>query len=134
MRAYMKELLKQIEDAEAMHGPPFDAAMKRMSGGKLTAGAKCAWCFEDDIEFWRSEKQAPHPKDWFYSGFIVPLPDHDGRGVLQPDRCIVCVMDYPIEKENPSVDWVALLSLLTSPGLYRLHVMETIQIAPLRPF
>jgi hypothetical protein len=36
-------------------------------------------------------------------------------------------MDYPIEKENPEVDWVPLLTLLTSPELHRFHVMETVE-------
>jgi hypothetical protein len=127
MREYMNQVLKQIEDAEAMHGPAFDAAVNRMSGGALKAGARCAWCYADDLGFWGNP--IPHPKDWFYSGIIVPLPDRDGRGKLEPDQCIVCVLDYPIEKENPQADWTALLSVLTSPGIHRFHVMETIKLA-----
>jgi len=125
MRAYFNQLLGQIEDAEAMHGPAYAAAIKRLSGGKLEAGARCAWCYADDLEHWGS--RIPHPKDWFYSGLIIPLPDTDGRGELEPSDCIVCVLDYPIEKENPEVDWTALLSVLTGPSLHRFHVMETIR-------
>lgn len=128
MREYFNNLLAQIEDGEYMHGPAFDAAIKRLSGDKLEAGARCAWCFAEDLEFWgRNSRKIPHPKDWFYSGFLVPVPDKDGRGVLEPDQCIVCVLDYPIEKENPEVDWIALLSLLTTPSLHRFHVMQKIR-------
>lgn len=127
MREYMKQLLRQIEHAEAMHGQNYDAAIKRLSGGRLEAGARCAWCYTDDLEFWGNP--IPHPKDWVYSGIIVPLPDNDGRRELEPDKCIVCILDYPIEKENPEVDWIALLSVLNNPALHRFHVMETIRPA-----
>jgi hypothetical protein len=130
-RGCMEQLLRQIEDAEAMHGPAYDAALNRLSGGKLEAGNRCSWCFGDDLEFWGNS--IPHPKDWFYHGLIIPLPGHDGRGKLEPDNCIVCVLDYPIEKENPEVDWVALLHLLETPGLHRLHVMETIRMMGRKP-
>ncbi len=125
MREYLKQLLDEIEDAEAMHGKPYDAAINRLSGGDLKSGERCSWCYADDLKLWGNP--IPHPKDWFYHGLIIPLPNHDGRSVLEPDECIVCILDYPIEKENPEVDWTALLSVLTSPGLHRFHVMETIR-------
>lgn len=127
MRTYMEHLLEQIQDAEYVHGPAYDEAVKRLSGGILEAGAPCTWCYADDLEFWG--RTVPHPKDWFYKGFIVPIPDRDGRGKLEPDQCMVCIIDYPIEKENPQVDWTALLTLLTTPGLHRFHVMATIHAA-----
>jgi hypothetical protein len=123
MREYLNQLLCQIEDAEAMHGPAYDAAINRLSGGRLEAGARFACCYVEDLEFWGNP--IPDPKDWFYHGIIVPLPNHDGRGELQPEQCIACILDYPIQKENPEVDWCALLSTLTAPGLHRLHVIGT---------
>lgn len=127
MREYMKQLCEQLQDGEAMHGPAYDAAIKRLSGGNLEAGARCSWCYADDLAFWGNPM--PHPKDWFYHGLIVPVPDHDGRRTLEPDKCVVCVLEYPMEKENPEVDWTALLSVLTAPGLHRFHVMETVRTA-----
>jgi hypothetical protein len=127
MKAYMNQLLKQLEETESLYGPPYDNAVTRLSGGKLEAGARCSWCYADDLKFWGNP--IPHPKDWFYHGLIFPLPDHDGRRTLEPDKCIVCVLDYPIEKENPEVDWTPLLSVLTGPELHRFHVMETVRLA-----
>lgn len=125
MREYMQQLSDQLDDAEVLHGPAFDAAIRRLSGGKLEAGARCAWCYAEDVELFGST--LPHPKDWPYHGFLVPVPSHDGRGELEPDRCVVCILDYPVEKENPEVDWTALLSVLTSPRLHRFHVMAKIR-------
>lgn len=128
MRESLKQLCDRIQDGEAMHGKAFDDAVNRLSGGPLAAGSRCAWCYADDLTFWGNP--IPHPKDWFYHGLIVPVPDQDARNCkfLEPDKCIVCVLDYPIEKENPEVDWTALLSLLTSPGLHRFHVMAKLRI------
>jgi hypothetical protein len=130
MKTYLKRLAEQIEEAEGLYGEPYDNAVKRLSGGKLEAGARCSWCFADDLKFWCDFEKGkmPHPKDWFYEGIIMPIPNHDGRRELEPDKCVVCVMDYPIEKENPEVDWVPLLTLLTSPGLHLFHVMETVRM------
>jgi hypothetical protein len=128
MREYMKSLLAQIEAAQEIDTPRYEAALKRMSGGEVRAGAICAWHFEDDADQWkRMREPMPHPMRWPYDGIIVPIPNHDGRGLLELDECIVCVLDYPIEKENPEVDWVALVSLLERPGLARFHIMETIR-------
>ena len=135
MKAYLERLSELFAETEEIYGPPYDAAIKRVSGGRLEAGARCSWCYADDLKFWCDFEggKMPHPKDWPYSGIIVPIPDHDGRGELEPEKCMVCVLDYPIEKENPEVDWTPMLRLLTSPGLHRFHVMETIQTTGRKP-
>ncbi len=130
MKAYLERLSELFAETEEIYGPPYDAAIKRVSGGRLEAGARCSWCYADDLKFWCDFEggKMPHPKDWPYSGIIMPIPDHDGRRELEPDKCVVCVLDYPIEKENPEVDWTPLLTILTSPGLHRFHVMETVRM------
>lgn len=127
MKEALNQLLRQIEDAGAMHGAAFDAAINRLSGGKLVAGARCAWCYADDLQFWGNP--IPHPKDWFYSGIVVPVPDYEMRGgEIDHDKCVVVVTGYPVEKVYVECDWTALLSVLTSPGIHRFHVMETVRL------
>lgn len=124
--AYFNRLAEQIQNTEEIFGKPYDEAIKRLSGGRLEAGARCSWCYADDLKFWCDfEKgKVPHPKDWPYYGYLMPIPDKDGRGELEPEHCIVCVLSYPVQKENPEVDWVPLLHLLAGPGLHRFHIME----------
>lgn len=131
MKAYLERLAELHKETEEIYGKPYDDAVKRLSGGRLEAGARCAWCYTDDLKVWCDLEggRMPHPKDWPYDGIIVPIPDHDGRGELDPEKCVVCVLSYPIEKENPEVDWTPLLTILTSPGLHRFHVMERIIVA-----
>ena len=131
MKAYLERLSELHKETEEIYGKPYDDAVKRLSGGRLEAGARCAWCYADDLKVWCELEggKMPHPKDWPYCGIIVPIPDHDGRGELDPEKCVVCVLSYPIEKENPEVDWTPLLTILTSPGLHRFHVMERITVA-----
>lgn len=130
MLEYMKDLLKELEDAEAMHGPDFDSAIKKLSGGKLVPGARCAWCYEDDVSAWKEfGGKTPHPKDWYYHGIIVPVPDLEMRGTeIEHDKCVVVVTEYPVEKCYCETDWTALLTILTNEGIHRLHVMETIRL------
>lgn len=128
MKTYLMRLAEEYEKGES--GLTEDA-IKKLSGGELRAGAKCAWCYEDDVEFWKSEGiRMPHPKDWHYYGLIVPFPDVcDGRGRFEPEHACVVILGYPVEKENPRVDWAPLTRVLTSPRLHRFHVMATIRLA-----
>lgn len=129
MKNYMKRLVKQVEDAEAMETDAFMAAINKMSGGTVEACAPCAWCYEDDVEQWKLMGDGmPHPKDWPYRGIIVPIPDYELRGQIEHEKAVVIVTEYPVEKCYVECDWTALLSVLTSPDLHRFHIMEPVQV------
>lgn len=128
MKAYLNRLAEEYEKGEL---ELTEEALKKLSGGELRAGAKCAWCYEEDVDFWKHEREPmPHPMRWPYSGILMPFPDVcDGRGTIELEHVCVCILDYPIEKENPATDWAPLSRVLTSPRLHRFHVMATIKPA-----
>lgn len=128
MTSYLMKLAAQYEGAlEALCVvKPEDKV-----AGRLIPGAKCAWCFEDDIEYWKSERLPyPHPKDWPYHGYIMPFPETNGRSEMEAEHVCVVIVDYPIEKENPVTDWTTLAQILSSPKpkLHRFYVFEPVRI------
>jgi len=134
MKRYLAKLASDFERAEEfLASREGELGLKKLTG-RLMPGAKCAWCFEDDLEGWKhSQTSMPHPKDWPYSGFIVPFPDTDGRGEMQPEHVCVVVVDYPIEKENPVTDWAVLACLLEISDLHRFYVFENVGFAAKLP-
>lgn len=124
MKSYLYKLATDYEKSEQwLASPEGEAGLKRLSGGKLKSGARCAWFFREDVDMWVQNKGSQHLKDWFYRGIIVPFPNTDGRSELEPEHCCVVVLEYPIEKENPQTDWATLTSILSLPDLYRFHIM-----------
>lgn len=49
MKEYLSRLSKLYKETEEIFGIPYDDAVKRLSGGRLEAGAQCAWCYADDL-------------------------------------------------------------------------------------
>lgn len=127
MKSYLAKLAADYDKVlELLASDEASAALKKITG-RLIPGAKCAWCYEDDVAFWKSEKQPyPHPKDWPYHGFIVPFPDTDGRHEMDIEHICLVVTDYPIEKENPETDWSVLALLFESPDLHRFYVFSDV--------
>lgn len=98
--------------------------------GRLLSGARCAWCYDEDVGFWRREREPiPHPKDWPYQGFIMPFPEVDARSEIQPEHACLIITNYPIEKENAKVDWCVLALLFESEDLFRFYVFEPVTVA-----
>jgi hypothetical protein len=127
MKAYLEQLANQFREAEAILATPAGEAGLKKITGRLLPGAVCAWCFEEDTTFWRKERiKYPYPKEWPYQGFIIPNPNTDGRREMETENVCLIVTDYPIEKENPKVDWSPLALLLAAPGLHRFYVFSTI--------
>ena len=129
MKAYLAQLAKQYDGVlEVLVSPEGEAGLKKLSGGKLLPGSRCAWCYQDDVDYWRSEKEPmPYPGRWPYQGFIIPFPETDGRGEMDAEHVCVVVTDYPVEKENPVTDWGALAHLLATPSLHRFYVFSRIR-------
>jgi hypothetical protein len=127
MKTYLERLSESYDrSGEELISPEGEAGLKKIEG-KLMPGAKCAWCFRDDVEFWKSEKLPyPYPARWPYQGFIMPFPETNGRSEMEEEDVCVVVVDYPIEKENPVTDWTTLARLLTSPELHRFYVFSNI--------
>lgn len=131
MKSYLAKLAADYDKAlEFLASPAGERGQKKISGGKLEPGAKCAWCYKDDVAMWRQWKESmPHPKDWPYQGFIMPFPETNGRGDMEPEHVCVVITDYPVEKENPVTDWAVLACLLESNDLHRFHIFCKIVLA-----
>lgn len=129
MKAYLTRLAEDYEKVlDFLVSEKAKAALKKISG-RLLPGAKCAWCYEDDVAFWKSEGLPyPHPKDWPYHGFIVPFPETDGRHEMDVEHVCLVVTSYPIEKENPMADWSCLVTIFELGELHRFYVFEPIKL------
>lgn len=126
---YLKKLANDFENAlEEICGPDEESKCLEKIHGKLIPGARCFWTFNDDVEFWKSERTLGHiindPTQWNYEGFIIPFPETYGRSEMEPEEVCVVIVDYPIEKENPVTDWVTLAQLLTQEDLYQFHIIN----------
>lgn len=130
MKNYLQKLATDYDRAEEfLCTPAGEAGLKKITG-RLLPGAKCAWCYKDDVDQWKQMREPmPHPKDWPYQGFIVPFPDTDGRGEMEPEHVCLVIVDYPTEKENPETDWYVLVLLFESINLHRFYVFEEIHLA-----
>ena len=125
MKHYLARLAVDYERAEEfLCTTAGEDGVKKISG-KLIPGAKCAWCYKDDIDLWKmSREPIPDPKYWPYQGFIMPFPNTDGRGEMEIEHTCLVVVDYPIEKENPETDWSVLAVLFEIPDLYKFVVLS----------
>src|SRR5258706_12437509 len=119
MKSYLAKLACDFEKADSSLATPSGEIGLTKITGKLIPGARCAWCFSEDFEFWKSEGlKYERPQDWPYQGFIMPFPETDGRGEMQPEHVCLVITDYPIEKENPVTDWATLENLLKHDNLH----------------
>lgn len=126
MKTYLAKLASDFEKQHEMPDGEWVAGIKRITG-TLRPGSRVAWCFDEDVSLWKSDKiPFPHPKDWPYQGFIMPFPETNGRSAMEPENVCLVAVDYPIEKENPVTDWHVLSCLFGIPGFHRLHVFEPI--------
>lgn len=134
MKAYMQQFAEWCDNSlEELCSKEGEAGQARITN-RLMPGSACAWCFVDDVAFWKAEGECiPYPAKWPYRGFIIPLPETDGRNEMEAENVCVVAVDYPIEKENPVTDWVPLSRLLTSPGFHRFYVFETIKLGKSPP-
>ncbi len=93
--------------------------------GDLVPGAKCFWCYEEDVEFWKEFGDGMRPvNQWPYSGFVVPFPETNGRNTMEVEHVCVVMTDYPIEKENPTTDWITIGQILQTPTLHKFIVIN----------
>lgn len=130
MKPYLEKLAIDHENAlETLCKPEVEKQLHKIQGS-LMPGARCAWCYEDDVEYWKKycDGEYRHPKDWPYTGLLVPFPETCGRNEMEAENVLVVVTEYPIEKENPTTDWTTLAKLLEGPGLHRFYVFEEIKL------
>lgn len=127
MNSYLAKLASDYDRAlEFLASNKGEAGLKKISGS-LVPGAKCAWHFEDDALMWKVDgERVPYPSQWPYQGFVIPFPETDGRGVMEPEDVCVVITDYPIEKENPVTDWAVLACLLGIEDLRQFYVFKQI--------
>lgn len=128
MKTYLEKLAADFDRAEEfLCTPKGEAGLKKITG-ILKPGAKCAWCYKQDVEQWKMiGEKIPYPSKWPYHGFIVPFPNTNGRNTMEPEHVCVVIVDYPIEKENPETDWAVLACLLEATDLHRFYVFAEIK-------
>jgi len=88
---------------------------------------KKTWFSDTDIRMWW-HKDREHAREVcpdFYNDLNAM---HEAEQWLFNSNPGYWNRSYPIEKENPQVDWTALLSVLTTPGIHRFHVMENVSL------
>ena len=129
MKYYLTDLAKKYDDVFEFLGQDdqakVDAAIRKIIG-KLEPGARCSWCFKDDVAWWKEEKmmrEMKNPENWPFNGFIIPFPETNGRSTMEIEHVCVVITDYPIEKENPVTDWTTLASLLACDDLHEFRVL-----------
>lgn len=129
MKNYLAKLATDYEKvSEFLCTDDAEAGLKKITG-RLVPGARCAWCYKDDVELWKRDRiPYPHPKDWPYQGFIMPFPETCGRREMDIEHVCLVVTDYPIEKENPVTDWCVLALLFESDELHRFYVFEPVNL------
>jgi hypothetical protein len=135
MRTYFENLTLKLDLVKELGTKEFETAIKKLLGGSRLAGSRCAWCYKEDVDFWKTDSlyngKIPHPGNWFYGGWLIPTPDYEMRGEIEHESCVVVVTQYPVEKCYVECDWTPLLSILTEPEIVRFHIMETIRPARL---
>jgi len=95
-------------------------------------GTKIGWLYNDEIEWYKKEykediKEYKDFDEWLtrgrglqFKGILFTLPDEIFDIY---ENAVVCIYDYPIEKENPTCDWVSLVRLLSSKDLYKVFIL-----------
>lgn len=89
-------------------------------------GAKIAWYYREDLEFWENERIAiPASFSWPYKGYIMPGPEREIRGSeLDIEDVVIIQFDYPVEKVYPLCNWFALSRLLKNTSLVKAAIYE----------
>lgn len=83
---------------------------------KITHGCRIRWYYKEDAEFLKHEKL--NVREYAgYAGIVVARPDSECGGEMEFDHCVVIIDDYPCEKCNVEVDWVAFTRLIDNEDL-----------------
>jgi hypothetical protein len=95
---------------------------------KWGIGQKIGWLYKEDYIWYNKEfkyeiKKCKGFDNWIlnnipYQGVLFTLPDF--RFSIE-ETAVVCIYDYPIEKENPTCDWISLNRLLSFEDLYKVY-------------
>lgn len=123
-----KELLKQIEDDIGYVNELNPDYSKLEEGWQYwDIGEKIGWCYKDDVKFYMENHGLNTKKDfdsWIkrgnapYRGILFTLPDYRFR---TDENAILCMFDYPIEKDNPTADWISFNRFLEQKDLYKVY-------------
>ncbi len=88
--------------------------------GEAKIGRRVEWYYKDEAEFYTKEfgkEKGFNVRDHAqHSGILVPKPDLE-RGNDDISAYMVCMDNYPCEKENPRIDWVSLARLCDGPDV-----------------
>lgn len=114
------DIEQAIDDCKNPNLPKDSDDLDKLYCESLKLGTRIYWYYKEDLEQFADE--APHIRDYhLYSGIVVPLPDVENRGELEYNECMVCIDQYPTEKEYPQFNWTALNRLLDDKDLVEIY-------------
>jgi len=123
MKDEVKEVKEVFYDLENYDLPANTETAFSKLKCELISGNIVCWYFKDDEEF--AKENEFNVKDYPpYKGIIVPKPGITLHGDIDDHECIIVVISYPTEKENPYCEWVALPRLLDNPNLVEIYKQQ----------
>lgn len=122
MRDLKKEFNKLSKDlSKGMELPKDETALNKIHC-ELGNGKRIYWYYQDDLEFYENEGESVKDySDALFSGIVIPIPYSSGTRESDYDCYIVVIDQYPTEKEDPTVDWIALNRLLDNPLIVEIY-------------
>lgn len=108
---------------------------------KWDIGQKIGWLYKEEFDFYKDEfldeikKHGKHGRIfkgeqsrfdlWIksssmmpYQGILFTLPE---KRFCIHDTAVLCIFDYPIQKENPVCDWISFNRFLEQKDLYKVY-------------
>lgn len=87
---------------------------------ELLIGSKIGFCDKDDYKHWEFMQKDGCQETWeefksqiCFVGIVLPPPDFEIRGAsIEPEKAIICIIDYSCEKCYPETTYITLGRLL----------------------
>lgn len=79
-------------------------------------GKRIYWAYKEDVEFFKGEDVE---LSYLYSGILIAKPDASIHAHDVEDFIVVCD-EYPVEKCDCDVDWIALSKLMDNDTLHEI--------------
>ena len=115
MQAEFKKLVDDIQMTQLAQLPVDDKSFNKIKC-RCEHGNRVYWYGIDDLQFAKDEGEDIHD-NCPYSGIIMAAPYGNPRGELDIEQCIVVMDDYPVEKHDIEVCYIALGRLINDEDL-----------------
>ena len=106
-----------------------DAAYAKIKG-TMRHGVRVAWYCSEDVEYWKSfdEPVPTNPADYPYQGMLIGMEDREARLEIDMlDEAVVIMDEYPAEKHNCELTYIALNRLLDDESVVVFVVHQSIE-------